>query len=183
MVGHGELFGRVGQSREAHHAVGHEDGSLLSVAECYPAAVLVVGHVLWLGEVFKLVCHVGLIPDGHGLAGLAVGIVVHGAATIILHVLHGLWQLHGIAQAGQREAGARSRHGALVLHRAIGMDGVDHIGGELEVGLLAGLYQASSSSCWLLKACRLAALALHHKLHADGKPSALVRTRLSSALC
>ena len=135
MVGHGELLCRERQCREAHHAVGHEYCSMQSVAEGHPAAVLVVCHVLRLGEVLKLAGHVGLVPDGYGLACLSVGIVVHGAATVILHVLHCCGQLHHIAQAGQRDVGARCRDGATVLHGAVGMDGIDHVGGELEVGL------------------------------------------------
>ena len=164
----GELLGTPWQCRNRHIVVGYEHNSRLAVlAKGAPAHLLAVAHRLGLGQYDVLLAYLALVQLDK-LAGFAVGIVVDRAAAVVAELVVLLGQFHRIAYAGQHHIGAVGRDGALQLYRAIGIDGVHLVGGELEVvgtkGVLAlvksvdRLRAAVAVGVYLLAA--LAALAL-----------------------
>ena len=121
------------QRRGAHQAVGHEGSAVaLGVGECAPAHIFAVAHRLGLGQHDILFTHEAVVLF-YELSRFAVAVVVHRAAAVVGKVVQFLRQLHGVTDA--RELYARLVRGdvALELDTAVGIDGVDLIGGEFEI--------------------------------------------------
>ena len=67
------------------------------------------------------------------LAGFAVVVVVDGAAAVVIVAAELGGQFEGVANAGQHDVLTVGRDGALQFDAAVGIDGVDLVGGKLEV--------------------------------------------------
>ena len=88
-----------------HGLVGDElQAGALCVGDSSPANAFAVTHALGLGEVDELLLDGALVEAYEG-AGLAVGVVVQGTATIVLVLVITGGHLQGIAQTGQGDAG------------------------------------------------------------------------------
>ena len=121
------------QRRGAHLTVGHEGHAVaLRIGERTPAHIFAVAHRLGLGQHDILLTHEAFVRFDE-LSRFAVAVVVHRAAAVVGKAVQFLRQLHGITDA--RELYARLVRGdvALQLDTAVGIDGVDLIGGEFEI--------------------------------------------------
>ena len=111
----------------------HEGSTMAElVGEGTPAYLLAVPHFLGLREHNVLPPYPAFV-DFHKLRGTAVVVVVHRPTAVIEEIVVFRGQLHGISYAREVDVVVVGGNGSLQLHGAVGIDGIDLIGEELEV--------------------------------------------------
>ena len=186
VVGHCQFLCRPGQYAHRHCLAPCEERSGSAVGGQHaPARVLMVGHVLRLGEVLELLCHL-IIIYSDVLRGLAVGIVVDGTAAVVAEVIHLRGRLHHVAQSRQDELSVVGVDGGFHLDASVGADGVDNVLRELEVigseRLVFLLSEALPVAVGSLEACAVGCLALNAVEHRNATVEVLHHLMLLSLM-
>ena len=161
MRSHHQLHRRVRQSRARHHAIREEEHTTSrGIRQAYPAYILAVGHRLRLREGDELLGYLALMLLDI-LAGLAVTIVIDGAATVVGIVVVSTGEDELIAQTTERQRGLIRRQVRAKLDASVGIHSPDSLRCDSEVILTEGM-------CLILRELILTRSLVHRERSAIG---------------